>query len=115
MKTWLLALWPSAALLLVTAGTLLAVDGLPKCTGVDPDTAKSGDTINITCENVDKSTVADMYLTDGKDDTKVTMMEHTADKIKVMVPKMKPGRYHIAFLTANKASFVEQPVVLTVE
>ena len=29
--------------------------------------------------------------------------------------RIKPGRYHIAFLTANKASMIEQPVVLTVE
>ena len=82
---------------------------------MDPDTAKTGDTVNITCENVDKTTVADLYLTDGKDDTKIAVMEHAADKIKFQVPKIKPGRYHIAFLTANKASMVEQPVVLTVE
>ncbi len=114
MKTWSLALWPSAALWFVLAGTL-AAEGLPKCTAVDPDTAKSGDTINVTCENVDKTTVADLYLTDGKDDTKIDVMERAADKIKFQVPKIKPGRYHIAFTTANKASFVEQPVVLTVE
>jgi hypothetical protein len=28
---------------------------------------------------------------------------------------MKPGRYHIAVLTANKASMIEQPIALTVE
>ena len=88
---------------------------MPRCTTVDPDTAKTGDTVNVTCDNVDKTTVADLYLTDGKDDTKVAVMEHTADKIKFQVPRIKPGRYHIAFLTANKASMIEQPVVLTVE
>lgn len=107
MKTWLLTLS------LIPA--LLSAEGLPRCTGVDPDTARTGDTVNITCENVDKTTVSDLYLTDGKDDTKIAVMERSADKIKFQVPKIKPGRYHIAFLTANKASMVEQPVVLTVE
>ncbi len=109
MKTWLIAL------LLISAATLSAFEGLPRCTAVDPDTAKTGDTVNVTCTNVDATTVADLYLTDGKNDTKVAVMEHTADKITFQVPRINPGRYHLAFLTANKASIVEQPVVLTVE
>ena len=108
MKTWLITL-------LLIPAALSAFDGFPRCTLVDPDTAKTGDTVNVTCSNVDKTTVADLYLTDGKDDTKIAVMEHTADKITFHVPRIKPGRYHIAFLTANKASMVEQPVVLTVE
>src|ERR1700683_5315115 len=108
MKTWLIAV------LLISCAALLAFQGQPRCTAVDPDTAKTGDTVNATCENVNKSTVADMFLTDGKDDTKV-VMEHVEDKIKFQVPRSKPGRYHIAFLTANKASMIEEPVALTVE
>ena len=108
MKTWLFALFCFPA-------ALSAFQGFPRCTSVDPDTAKTGDAVNITCENVDKTTVADLYLTDGKDDTKIAVMERNADKIKFTVPRIKPGRYHIAFLTANKASMVEQPVVLNVE
>ena len=109
MKTWLIAL------LLISCAALVAFQGQPRCTAVEPDTAKTGDTVNVTCENVNKSTVADMYLTDGKDDTKISVMEHTDDKIKFQVPRMKPGRYHIAVLTANKASMIEQPIALTVE
>jgi hypothetical protein len=109
MKTWLIAL------LLISAAALAAFQALPKCTAVDPDTAKSGDMVTITCENADKASVAGVYLTDGKDDTKLTVMERAADKIKFQVPAMKPGRYHIAFLTANKSSMIEQPVVLNVE
>ncbi len=114
MKNWLAALLPASALLLAVSGSLLA-QSYPRCTAVDPDTAKTGDTVNITCTNVSKATVADLYLTDGKDDTKIAVMDHTEDKIKFQVPRMKPGRYHVAFLTANKASMIEQPVVLTVE
>jgi hypothetical protein len=114
MKTWWIALLPISALVLMVGG-LSAFQGYPRCSAVDPDTAKTGDTVNITCENVNKTTVADVYLTDGKNDTKIAVMEQSADKIKFQVPRIKPGRYHIAFLTANKASMVEQPVVLTVE
>ena len=71
--------------------------------------------MSITCENADKVNVADLYLTDGKTDTRAAIMEKTSDKIKFQVPKIKPGRYHLAFLTANKASIIEMPVVLTVE
>jgi hypothetical protein len=115
MKTWFLALLPIPALLLLVSGALWAFQNFPRCTSLDPDTAKTGDTVNVTCENVNKTTVADLYLTDGKDDTKIAIMDHTADKITFHVPRIKPGRYHIAFLTANKASMVEQPIVLTVE
>jgi hypothetical protein len=114
MQRWLIGLLLISAALLTSAGSLSAFQGLPKCTAVDPDTAKTGDSVTVTCENVDKTTVSDMYLTDGKDDTKV-VMEKNADKIKFQVPRIKPGRYHLAFLTANKASMIEQPVVLTVE
>jgi hypothetical protein len=115
MKTWFFALLLMPALLFMEPGALSAFQALPKCSAVDPDSAKTGDMVNVTCENVDKTTVADLYLTDGKEDTKVAMMEHTADKIKFQVPRIKPGRYHLAFLSANKASMIEQPVVLTVE
>src|SRR5271170_7916449 len=103
MKTWLMAL------LLISCAALVGFQG-PRCTAIDPDTAKSGDTVNASCENVDKTTVADVYLTDGKADTKVTVTENGGGKIKFQVPRMKPGRYHLAFLTANKASMIEQPI-----
>ena len=82
MKTWFIALLLTSALLLIVPGALSAFQALPRCTAVDPDTAKTGDTVNVTCENVDKATIAGLYLTDGKDDTKVVVMEHTADKLK---------------------------------
>ncbi len=109
MKIW----W--MVLLLISAGGLAAFQSLPKCSAVDPDTAKTGDTVSITCQNADKANVSDLYLTDGTDDTKVAIMERTEDKIKFQVPKMKAGRYHVAFLNANKSSMIEQPVVLTVQ
>jgi hypothetical protein len=101
-------------LLLASAAAVLG-QNLPRCSAIDPDTAKSGDTVGVTCENADKKNFADLYLTDGTNDTKVAIMDQTGEKIKFQVPKMKPGRYHLAFLTTNKSSIIEQPVVLTVE
>jgi len=102
-------------LLLASAAALAGFQGTPRCSAIDPDTAKAGDTVNVTCDGADKSAGVDLYLTDGKVDTKVAVMEKSGDKITFQVPRMKAGRYHLAFLTANKASIIEQPVVLTVE
>jgi hypothetical protein len=103
-------------LLLASAAAMPGFQGKPRCLTIDPDTAKTGDTINATCENADKSSGLELYLTDGKVDTKVAViMEQSAEKIKFQVPRIKAGRYHLAFMTANKASIIEQPVVLTVE
>jgi|SRR5581483_5758679 len=108
MKGWLLAL-------LFIPALSRGFQGYPRCTALDPETAKTGDTVNVTCANADKSTVADFYLTDGKEDTKIAVTEYAGEKIKLQVPSIKPGRYHLAILTANKASMIEQPVTLTVE
>jgi hypothetical protein len=102
-------------LLLASAAAVPGFQGTPRCSALDPDTAKTGDTVNATCDGADKSAGVELYLTDGKADTKVAVMEQNGDKIKFQVPRIKAGRYHLAFLTANKASMIEQPVVLTVE
>jgi hypothetical protein len=107
MKTGLMAL--------LLIAPLSAFQGMPRCTAVDPDTAKVGDMVNVTCDNVDKAAFAGVYLTDGSNDTKIAVKDQTAVKITFQVPKIKPGRYHVAFLSANKANMVEQPVALTVE
>jgi hypothetical protein len=101
--------------ILASAAAVAGFQGTPRCSAVDPDTAKSGDTVNATCDGAGATAGAELYLTDGKEDTKVAVMEKSADKIKFQVPRIKAGRYHLAFMTANKASIIEQPVVLTVE
>jgi hypothetical protein len=100
--------------LFASAAAMLG-QGMPRCSAVDPDTAKTGDTVGVTCQNADKGHFADLYLTDGTNDTKVVIMDQSSEKISFRVPTIKPGRYHLAFLTANKASMIEQPVVLTVQ
>jgi len=108
MKTWVV-------LLLAAAVALYAFQAMPRCTAVEPDTGKTGDSISAKGENLDKKYVSEVYLTDGSKDTKVTISQQTETEIKFTVPQIKAGRYHICLLTANKASMIEQPVVLTVE
>jgi hypothetical protein len=109
MKTWLVAG------LIAVAMVLGAFQSLPRCTALDPDTAKVGDSITVKGENLDKDNISGVYLTDGSKDTKTTISEQTGTQIKFKVPEIKAGRYHLAMLTSNGSSMIEQPVVLTVE
>jgi IPT/TIG domain len=92
-----------------------AFQALPRCTSVDPDTGKKGETITVKGENLGKTAVGELYLTDGQKDTKVDITGESDTEIKFTIPDIKPGRYHLLILTANKASLMEQPVVVTVE
>jgi hypothetical protein len=109
MRIWLVVT------LLCVAVALYAFQELPRCTSVDPDTAKAGDVVSAKGENLGKKASADVYLTDGSKDTKAVISEQSDTEIKFKVPQIKPGRYHLSILTANKASIIEQPVVLTIE
>ena len=109
MRTWLVA-----GLVSMAVG-LWAFQALPRCTSVDPDTGKAGDTITAKGENLAKENMAELYLTDGQNDTKVAVSDQSGTEFKFKVPQMKAGRYHLLVLTANKASLIEQPVVFTVE
>ena len=95
------------------AGALLAADTKsPRVTAVDPDTGKVGDVATAKGENLDKDVVADLYLTDGKNDVKVVITERAADSLKFKIPQIKPGRYRL--MTGSKTSMIEQPVVFEV-
>lgn len=95
------------------AAALLAADTKsPRVTSVEPDSGKVGEVATAKGENLDKDVVADLYLTDGKNDVKVQIMERAADSIKFKVPQMKSGRYRL--MTGSKTSMIEQPVVFEV-
>jgi hypothetical protein len=94
----------------------LAYEGFPRIQSVDPETGKIGDTASAKGENLGKAYVGDLFLTDGTNDTKLDMVSQADGEIKFKIPqKAKPGRYHLMILTPNKASYIEQPVVYTVE
>jgi hypothetical protein len=95
--------------------TSQAYDGYARLTAVDPESGKVGDVASAKGENLGKSNIADIYLTDGKNDFKAVIMEQSGEEIKFKVPKAQAGRYHLMILTAKKDSMIEQPVVFTVE
>ncbi|MGI8745343.1 MAG: IPT/TIG domain-containing protein [Bryobacteraceae bacterium] len=111
MKRYLVSL---LLMTVVTAATW-AFQGFARVSSVEPDTGKVGDAVSAKGESLDKSKVGELYLTDGKNDTKATITEQTATEIKFKVPKMAAGRYRLMLLTAKKDSMIEQPVIFTIE
>jgi siroheme synthase (precorrin-2 oxidase/ferrochelatase) len=84
---------------------------------VEPPTGKSGDVVTVTGENLDKSNVAELYLTDGQHDIKAVMTQQTATSIKFKIPSsIKPGRLALMVLTKGKnPKLIEEPVKVTIE
>jgi hypothetical protein len=105
------------ALLLLAPQVSSAQAPTPRLVSVDPMSAKVGDPVSVSGENLDKASVVELYLTDGKNDIKVAMTEQSATAIKFNVPQhAKTGRYSLMVLTAGKdAKLIEQPVKLAVE
>jgi hypothetical protein len=89
----------------------------PRMKSVEPDSGKVGAEVTISGENLDAKFVKEVYLTDGKTDIKLDVTGQAADAIKAKVPaKVKPGRYSLMVLTAEKTpKLIEQPVKFTVQ
>lgn len=103
------------SLLCLVALVMPGFEGFSKLSSVEPESGKVGDIVTAKGENLDKSKVAEIYLTDGTKDFKGTITEQSDTEIKFKVPKTEAGRYHLMLLTANKTTMIEQPVVFTVE
>jgi hypothetical protein len=101
---------------LAVAAVLLAAQSMPKMAAVEPGEGKAGDEITVSGENLDKKNVAEIYLTDGKVDVKLPVVEQTATSIKFKIPKeAKPGRLSLMLMTAGAdPKLIEQPVKVTV-
>ena len=98
-------------LLLGSAG--LAAQSSPRVTGVEPITAKIGANVTINGENLGKGNVTAVYLSDSSDDFKVVIVDQTAAKIVVKIPKVKAGDYNVSIQIKN--DILIQPVRLSVE
>ena len=104
-------------------GVLLMIFGLtawaqqmPRMTTVEPANGKAGDVVTVTGENLDKAQVAKVFLTDGKNDIPVVVVEQEEKTLKIKVPAKAKGRFAIMLLTTGKEpKYVEQPVKLEVE
>ena len=107
---------------LIIALMLVAAPGFaqpvtPLMRDVQPISGVIGDVFVVQGENLDKANVADLYLTDGKNDTKVLISEQTPTSIKFTIaPHTKAGHFALMVLTAGKnPRYIEQPVKITLE
>lgn len=106
-----------AALLVAASSAAYSQQAMPRMTSVEPTSAKKGDVVAVTGENLDKDAVAKVYLTDGKNDTAVEVTEQSATSIKFKIPAAKvAGRLALMVLTTGKdPKYIEQPVKVTIE
>ena len=104
-------------LLLAFSLAAFAQQTVPRMNTVDPGNGKAGDEITVAGENLEKTLVAKVYLTDGKNDVLVDLTEQTATSIKFKIPaKASAGRFALMLLTTGKEpKLIEQPVKLTVD
>jgi hypothetical protein len=109
--------WSFIALLTLLASSAFGQEAMPRMSTVEPGNGKVGDELTITGENLAKPTVDKLYLTDGKNDTEVTVTTQAATSIKFKIPAAaKPGRFSLMILTGGKdPKYIEQPVKVTVE
>ncbi len=104
--------------LLLAAGlTAFAQQPMPRMTSVDPANGKAGDELTVAGENLEKTLVAKVYLTDGKNDVLVDLTEQTDTTLKFKIPtKATSGRFALMLLTTGKEpKLIEQPVKVTVD
>jgi hypothetical protein len=96
---------------------LQAQSPVPRMTTVEPASGTIGDVLTATGDNLDRDSVAALYLTDGKSDVKVVITEQTATSIKFRIPpEAKTGRCVLMVLTKGKdPKLIEEPVKVTVE
>jgi hypothetical protein len=102
------------ACLFVVSALLLAQ--AVRMTTVEPDSGKAGATMTAVGEGLTKPNVEKVYLTDGKLDIEVKIVEQGDKAIKFEVPaSAKPGRFSLMILTGGNApKYIEQPVKLTI-
>ena len=89
---------------------------MPRMVSVDPANGKVGDVLAVTGENLAKTSVAKLYLTDGTHDLEVVMTEQTDTSIKFKIPAKATGRLSLMVLTTGKdAKLIEQPVKVQID
>ena len=90
---------------------------MPRLLSVEPADCKAGAEAVVKGENLTKAAVAELYLTDGKNDVKVVIVTQAADNIKFKIPAdCKAGRFSLMLMTAGAdPKLIEQPVKVNVQ
>jgi len=109
----------SFAITLLVAASIAAIaqQAMPRMASVEPQNGKAGDVLVVTGENLQKDSVAKVYLTDGTNDIQVEVSDQSEKEIKFKIPaKAKPGRLALMVLTGGKEpKLIEQPVKVTID
>jgi hypothetical protein len=93
-----------------------AQEAMPRMSTIEPASGKKGDVIAVTGENLEKTSVAKVYLTDGKNDLECVVTGQSATEIKIKIPEKATGRMALMILTGGKEPrLIEQPVKITIE
>ncbi len=85
----------------------------PSITAVDPTSGKVNDSITVTGQNLGKSAVSAVFLSDDKNDYKAVVVQQANDKIVLKVPDVKPGSYNVSI--QEGAAIYIQPVRFSVQ
>lgn len=90
---------------------------MPLIVSVEPVSCKAGDVLSAQGANLGPDLVAELYLTDGKIDLKLRILQQSSKSISFKIPvEVKPGRYAVMVLTReSEPKLIEQPVKLTVD
>ncbi len=104
--------FPAVTVLLLAVSLLLAQEA-PRLTAIEPPSGKPGDTVTATGENLDKSKVVAVFLSDARSDYKVKVLEQTPEKIVFKVPSVKLASYNVS-LQVRRDIYI-QPVRFKVE
>ena len=101
----------------VLPASLIADSSAPHMRFVEPVNAQAGDIVTATGENLGASSIAALYLTDGKHDTKVVIIKETATSITFRVPPgTEPGRLALMVLTTGESpKLIEEPVRVEIQ
>ena len=107
----------SAALLLAFVMPARPQAVSPVVTTVEPALGTVNDTFVAKGTNLDQAHVADVFLTDGKNDIKGVIVEQTATSIKFKAAReTHAGRFALMVLTkGSEPCYVEEPAKLTIQ
>lgn len=104
-------------LVLLALSTILTLSAaVPRLSTVEPAALSPGAVAVATGVNLEKGTVAKLFLTAGGSDIELEITEQTAETITFKVPaKTEHKRYAVMFLTTGDgAAYMEQPVSVEV-
>jgi hypothetical protein len=102
---------------LLVTGILALGQAMPRMTICEPGNGKVADVLTVSGENLGKAAVAKLFLTDGKNDIPVEIVDQADAAIKFKLPEKSGGaRWSLMLLTTGKEpKLIEQPVKVTVE